>query len=79
MDFMTRFNQEYLKVEDINDLLIISAFQNGILPGALYKKLVEYESRTAGELWSVVDHFSKADEADKKKRKADKVETTDRN
>lgn len=78
-DFMIRFNQECLKVEDINDLLIISVFQNGILPGALYKKIVKYEPRTASELWRIADRFAKADEADRRKREADKAETSSRN
>ncbi|MEJ1821116.1 retrotransposon gag family protein, partial [Escherichia coli] len=77
-DFMTRFNKECLKVEDVNDLLVISAFQNGILPGALYREIVKYEPRTATELWRIADRFAKADEADKKKREADKAEPSEK-
>lgn len=47
---MTRFYLESLRVQDVNDLLVVLAFQNVIHPDALYREILAKEAQMTTKL-----------------------------
>lgn len=68
---MTRFNAESTRLNILSDDLIITAFQSGLIVGPLYTELCRFPPRTAQDMWKVVRTFAVADDATRRKTKAD--------
>lgn len=66
--YLERFNELSLQVEGRTDQMVISAFINSLKPGYLHKDLLVNPPVLVQELIDRVHQFSKAEEADRKKR-----------
>lgn len=77
-DFMTRFDRECLQTRSLNDLLVISTFQNAILFDALYKEILAKDPQTTTELWAIAEKFAKIDEAARRRRDGDRGEASEK-
>ncbi|GFZ19866.1 hypothetical protein Acr_28g0005710 [Actinidia rufa] len=70
-DFVKRFNQAILKVEDPSDKVIIMAMMEGLRPGPLFDSLSKNVHETLSALQSKADKYIAAEELAEAKRSND--------
>ncbi|GFS38923.1 hypothetical protein Acr_00g0060220 [Actinidia rufa] len=68
-DFVKRFNQAILEVEDPSDKVIIMAMMEGLRPGPLFDSLSKNVSETLSALQSKADKYIAAEELAEAKRR----------
>ena len=74
--FITRFNQEALTVDEMDDKLLLAAFHNGVNSNLFIHKLYEQEPQTMAELVHSAQSFMNAEDAiiAKKRKKVKRME-----
>ena len=75
--FITRFNREALSVDEVDDKLLLAAFDNGINSDLFIHKLYEKEPQTMAELVHSAQNFMNAEDAiiAKKRKRVKRMET----
>lgn len=57
-EYIKRFNEEYLKVSDLQDSVAFTALMSGLYPSSKFKlKLAENEASTFSESMNLVQKF----------------------
>ena len=74
--FITRFNREALKIDEMDDKLLLAAFHNGVNSDLFIHKLYEKEPQTMAELVHSAQNFMNANDMiiAKKRKKAERME-----
>ena len=74
--FITRFNQEALIVDEVDDKLLLAAFHNGVNSDLFIHKLYEKEPQSMVELVHSAQNFMNAEDAiiAKKSKRAERTE-----
>ncbi|XP_050253760.1 uncharacterized protein LOC126699828 [Quercus robur] len=74
--FITRFNREALRVDEMHDKLLLAAFHNEVNYDLFIHKLYEQEPQTMAELIHSAQNFMNAEDAiiAKKRKRAEKME-----
>lgn len=75
---MMTFDKECLQTRGLNDLLVISVFQNAILSDELYKEILAKEPQTTTDLWAIANKFAKIDEVARRRREGDRGKTSEK-
>jgi len=75
--FITRFNREALRVDEIDDKLLLAAFHNGVNSDLFIHKLYEKGPQTMAELIHLAQNFMNAEDViiAKKRKRAERMET----
>ena len=74
--FITRFNREALKVDEMYDKLLLAAFNNGVNSDLFIHKLYEQEPQTMAELIHLAQNIMNVEDAiiAKKRKRAKRME-----
>nr|XP_023911432.1 uncharacterized protein LOC112023045 [Quercus suber] len=74
--FITRFNREVLTVDEVDDKLLLAAFDNGVNSDIFIHKLYEKEPQSMAELVHSAQNFMNAENAiiAKKRKRAERME-----
>ena len=74
--FITRFNREALKVDEVDDKLLLAAFHNGVNSDLFIHKLYEKEPQSMAELVHSAQNFMNAEDAiiAKKRKRAERMD-----
>ena len=72
-NFISRFNNEALLVDEMDDKILLAAFYNGVTLDLFIHKLYEQEPHTMAELIHLAQSFMNAEDAiiAKKKKKTE--------
>ena len=75
--FITRFNREALKIDEMDDKLLLAAFHNGVNSDLFIHKLYEKEPQTMAELVHSAQNFMNANDMiiAKKRKRVERMET----
>ena len=74
--FITQFNREALKVDEMNDKLLLAAFDNGVNFDLFIHELYEQKPQTMAKLVHSTQNFMNAEDAiiAKKRRRVERME-----
>ena len=75
--FITRFNREALKIDEMDDKLLLATFYNGVNSDLFIHKLYEKEPQTMAELVHSAQNFMNANDMiiAKKRKRVERMET----
>ena len=76
-NFISRFNNEALLVDEMDDKILLAAFYNGVTSDLFIHKLYEQEPHTMAELIHLAQSFMNTEDAinAKKKKKTEQAQT----